>query len=172
MAGTALTRLVHAAGCALVTAAAMSGAPNANGQKDDSPALNGTFTATSDGLWSKTNEIMVYQADVTATWTVTSSCTTFQDCTGTVVSDQGWTGNLVYQSQRWRATHIVEGWQRCPDGSTAPGEQSFTFWAARLDAPDRHDKLAGFDQTIGPSGACGVNRSLNIRMPFTLTRRP
>lgn len=50
------------------------------------------------------------------------------------------------------------------------GSVSFTFWAARLDAPDRHDRLTGFDETTGPSGACGVNRWLNVRMPFTLTR--
>lgn len=64
----------------------------------------------------------------------------------------------------------VPGWQTCPDGSAAPGEQTFTFWARRLDAPDRHDRMTGFDQTLGPSGACGVNRPFNVRMPFTLTR--
>lgn len=170
MARASLTQLAHATGCALL--AALLGVPDAQPAHawEDSPALNGTFTAFSDGQWAKTNEIMVYQADVTATWTITSSCTTFQDCTGTVNSDQGWTAGLVYQSQRWRVTHVVERWEKCPDGTTAPGEQSFTFWADRLDAPDRHDKLTGFDQTIGPSGACGINRSLNIRMPFTLTR--
>nr|WP_082753760.1 hypothetical protein [Mycobacterium sp. NAZ190054] len=169
MAGTALNRCARAAGCALVAAASsLCSAPWAHGVAE--VALNGTFSARSDGLWAKTNEIMVYRDDVVATWTVTSSCTTFQDCTGTVVSDQGWTAELVYQSQRWKAAHVVEGWQRCPDGTTAPGEQTFTFWAERLDAPDRHDRLTGWDQIIGPSGACGVNRSLNIRMPFTLTR--
>lgn len=172
MAGSPLNVIAHAATCALVaTLAATTGAPLASAIPDD-PALNGTFTARSDGLWAKTNEVMAYQADVVATWTITSSCTTFQDCTGTVVSDQGWTADMVYQSQRWRATHIVDGWRRCPDGSTAPGEQTFTFWADRLDAPDRHDRLTGFDQTIGPSGACGTNRSLNVRMPFELTRNP
>jgi hypothetical protein len=172
VASGSMTRLILAAGCALVAAAAfVTGAAPSHAWEDD-PALNGTFSARSDGLWAKTNEIMTYQADITATWTITSSCTTFQDCTGTVVSDQGWTADLVYQSQRWRATHTVEGWEPCPDGTASPGEQSFTFWAERLDAADRHDRLTGFDQTIGLSGACGVNRSLNIRMPFTLTRVP
>ncbi|MGP4053610.1 hypothetical protein ACTWP6_02085 [Mycobacterium sp. 4D054] len=170
MARASVIRPVRVAVCALAAAPAIAGAPAAHAWDDNSPALNGTFTAFSDGKWAKTNEIMAYQADVIATWTITSSCTTFQDCTGTVVSDQGWTAELIYQSQRWRTTHTVEGWEKCPDGTTAPGEQSFTFWADRLDAPDRHDKLSGFDQTIGPTGACGVNRSLNIRMPLTLTR--
>lgn len=163
-------RAVTLAACALVLAGGLDGAASAHAEPD--VALNGIFTARSDGLWAKTNEVMVYRADVVATWTVTSSCTTFQDCTGNVVSDQGWSADLVYQSQRWKAVHTVEGWQRCPDRSIAEGEQTFTFWAARLDAADRHDRLTGWDQTIGPTGACGVNRSLNIRMPFELTRKP
>jgi hypothetical protein len=169
VARTSLTRPVRAAGCAVVAVAAfLPCAPVAHSQDD--VALNGRFIAKSDGVWAKTNESMAYEADVIATWTMTSSCTTFQDCTGTVVSDQGWTADLVYHSQRWRAVHTVEGWEKCPDGTAAPGEQSFTFWADRLDAPNRHDHLAGFDQTIGPSGACGINRSLDIRMPFALDR--
>lgn len=162
----ALTRLTSVTAAFCTLAAAGVGTVSAT----TDVALNGTFTAFSDGRWAKTNEVMAYQADVTATWTITSSCSTFQDCTGTVVSDQGWTAEAVYESQRWRASHVVPDWQRCPDGSTAPGEQTFTFWARRLDAADRHHQLTGFDQTIGPSGACGVNRWLNVRMPFTLTR--
>lgn len=166
MAHTRLTRGTAAA-CSLVVAGVVGGTTPARASED--VALNGTFTATSDGPFAKTNEVMVYQPDVIATWTITSSCTTFQDCTGTVVSDQGWKADLVYQSQRWRATHTVEGWRRCPDGTAYPGEQSFTFWAERLDAPDRHDRLVGWDETIAPSGACGVNRWFTVRMPFTLT---
>ena len=30
--------------------------------------------------------------------------------------------------------------------------------------------LAGEDRTIGSSGACGVNKSLDIRMPFRLDK--
>ncbi|MGE2835667.1 hypothetical protein [Mycobacterium sp. SMC-4] len=157
-----------AVGALVVASAGVAGTAPAPASPD--VALNGTFTARSDGLWAKTNEVMVYRDDVVATWTVSSSCATFQDCTGTVVSDQGWTADLVYRSQRWKTAHTVAGWQTCPDGSTAPGEQTFTFWAARLDSYDRGDRLSGWDQTIGPTGACGVNRSLNIRMPFTLTR--
>jgi hypothetical protein len=163
-----MIRLPALAVAALVASAGITAAPA--GASGDEVALNGTFTAFSDGLWAKTNEIMAYQADVTSRWTLTSSCTTYQDCTGIITSDQGWSADLVYQSQRWRAVRVIPDWQRCPDGSTAPGEQSFTFWAARLDAPDRQDRLTGFDETTGPSGACGVNRWLNVRMPFTLTR--
>ncbi|AFM16707.1 hypothetical protein Mycch_1922 [Mycolicibacterium chubuense NBB4] len=136
----------------------------------DDVALNGTFTAVSDGQYAKTNESFRNEATVTATWTITSSCTTFQDCTGTLTSDQGWTAQLVYASQRWRATRTIPNWEPCPDGTAAPGTQTFTFWAKRLDAPDRDDRLIGWDETVGPSGACGINRWLTIRMPLTVTR--
>ncbi|KUI32495.1 hypothetical protein AU196_16675 [Mycobacterium sp. IS-1742] len=133
-------------------------------------ALNGVFTAVSDGEWAKTRESFRDEATVVSTWTISSTCTTYQDCTGSVTSDQGWTADLVYRNLMWRVTRVIEGWERCPDGTAFPGEQSFTFWPARADAPDRHDRLSGWDQTIGPSGACGVNRWQNIRMPFRLSR--
>ncbi|MCV7003153.1 hypothetical protein H7J34_23555 [Mycolicibacterium alvei] len=136
----------------------------------DDTAVNGAFSAVSDGQWAKTNESYLDEATLTSTWTVTSTCSTYQDCTGTVVSDQGWTAPLVYQSGRWRVVRTLEHWEPCPDGTAAAGQQSFTFWPARRDAPDRHDLLSGWDETIGPSGACGINRSLNIRMPFRLKR--
>jgi hypothetical protein len=134
-------------------------------------ALNGTFVAFSDGQWSKTRERFEPRPSVTSVWTLTSSCTNFQECTGTLVSDQGWSAPLLYQSQSWRARHVIPGWLKCPDGSTADGTQTFTFWARRLDAPDRFTQFVGFDETIGPSGACGVNRWMNVRMPLTVTRR-
>lgn len=145
--------------------------PTASADPND-VALNGTFTAVSDGGWAKKNEGFYPQATVTATWTISSSCTTFQDCTGTLSSDQGWTADLVYASQRWKATHVVENWEPCPDGTAADGTQTFTFWARRLDNADRENLLTGWDETVGPSGACGINRWLTIRMPLTVTRNP
>ena len=98
------------------------------------------------------------------------ACSTYQDCTCTVASDQGWTADLVYVSGRWRVVRTIDNWEPCPDGTAAPGEQSFTFWAARNDAADRYTHLAGWDRTVGPSGACGINRWLTVTMPFRLTR--
>ena len=160
-----ITRLV----ALLAVAVAVAACPVAVAAPDD-VALNGTFTAVSDGTLAKTNEIFRDQATVTSTWTIATSCTTFQDCTGTLTSDQGWTAELVYLSQRWRAIHVVDNWLHCPDGTTAPGTQSFTFWSARLDASDRHDRLMGWDETVGPSGACGVNRWVTVRMTLALMR--
>lgn len=53
----------------------------------------------------------------------------------------------------------------CTDSTAAPGEQAFTFWK---DYPDGN--LVGWDQTIGPSGARGFNKWLNITMPLKLTK--
>jgi hypothetical protein len=134
----------------------------------DGVALNGTFVAFSDGLWAKTNDRFHDEASVNSTWTVTSVCTTYQDCIGHVVSSAGWSSPLRYRSGQWRVDRHIPEWQRCPDGSTAPGTQSFTFSPPRADDVVVR-QLRGFDSTTGPSGACGVNEWLNITMPFTLT---
>lgn len=160
-----ITRLVATLAISLAVCPVAVASPN-------DVALNGTFTAVSDGTLAKTNEIFRDQATVTSTWTVVSSCVTFQDCTGTLTSDQGWTAQLVYRSQRWRGVRVIENWLPCPDGTAAPGTQSFTFWSKRLDAVDRNDRLIGWDETVGPSGACGVNRWVTVRMPLVVTRVP
>lgn len=144
-----LTPLTHILCCVLVTGAAgVGGAPHAHAW-EDSTALNGTFTARSDGLWAKTNEIMAYQADAVATWTITSSCTTFQDCTGTVVSDQGWTADLVYQSQRWRVTHIVEGGRHAPPTAPLP---------PRVNRPSRSGRSDSTPPPTATTGSPGSTR--------------
>jgi hypothetical protein len=132
----------------------------------DDVAINGTFTAFSDGQWAKTNDSYHDEASVTQTWTITSSCTTYQDCTGRVVSDRGWSGDLVYLSGRWKLTHTIDSWEPCHDGTTYPGEQVFTFWRGW---PDK-SQYVGWDRTEGPSGACGFNKVLDVEMPLTLTR--
>ncbi|OBF12057.1 hypothetical protein A5727_18250 [Mycobacterium sp. ACS4331] len=144
--------------------------PPSAGATPEETALNGMFSAVSDGAWAKTNESFRDEARVVATWTVSSSCTTYQDCTGTVSSDQGWTANLVFRSGKWTARHMVPRWIPCPDGTFSDAEQIFIFWPKRADAPDHRDLFIGWDTTLGPSGACGVNRNLEVRMPFTLTR--
>jgi hypothetical protein len=150
---------------AVVTAVVLTcTAPGANAQND--VALNGTFIAFSDGQWAKTRLSYHDEASVTQTWTITSTCATFIDCTGTVTSDLGWSGDLKYTSGMWRLRHTVPNWEPCADGTAAPGEQTFTFWPKY--PPD--GTFVGRDQTIGPSGACGVNDWLTVEMPLTLTR--
>lgn len=133
----------------------------------DGIALNGTYLVVSDGQWAKTNYRYHDEATVTATWTFTSSCSTYEDCTGRVVSDAGWSADLVYTSGHWRVHHTIDGWQQCADGTIAPGEQSYEFWKVRKD--NDQPQLVGVDRTTGPSGACGINKWLNITMPLTVT---
>ncbi|MGV0716564.1 hypothetical protein ABQE93_14280 [Mycolicibacterium sp. XJ662] len=133
----------------------------------DELALNGTYTAFSDGRWAKTNDSRHDEKSVHQTWTITSTCMSFQDCTGRVVSDHGWSGDLVYLSGRWKVTHTVENWEPCIDGTAHPGQQSFIFWVGYPKVPGQY---VGWDRTEGPSGACGFNKVLDIEMPFTLTR--
>jgi hypothetical protein len=133
----------------------------------DEVAINGTFTAFSDGQWARTNDSYHDESSVTQTWTITSTCSTYQDCTGTVTSDQGWSADLVYMSGRWKVSRVVENWEPCADGTASPGKQAYIFW---LDYPQDPNKYLGWDKTEGPSGACGVNKVLDVEMPFTLTR--
>jgi hypothetical protein len=142
----------------------MGATPLAQADPNDGVAVNGTFTAFSDGQWAQTNQSYHDEASVTQTWTVTSTCSTFQDCTGRVTSDQGWSADLKYTSGAWKVARTVENWERCADGTAVPGEQAFTFWRSY---PDR--QLIGWDQTIGPSGGCGFNKWLNVTMPLRLT---
>jgi hypothetical protein len=128
------------------------------------PALNGEYTATSDGQWAKTNEIFHDEVTVVSTWTITSSCTNAYSCTGTVTSDHGWTAEAKYTSQMWFVTRILDGWETCADGASAPGNQIIKFYESRY----HRGQYEGWDTTVGPSGACGINRPLFIELPFTL----
>ena len=129
----------------------------------DSTALNGTYTATSDGNWAQTNYSLHDEPTVTSTWTISSTCSDPMDCTGRVTSDQGWSANLrLVGGDLWVVAHDVPNWEKCEDGSSAPGHQTFKFSA--------DEKLAGWDYTVGPSGACGANKWLTIEMPFKLVR--
>ena len=136
-------------------------------QPDYTGELNGVFLAVSNGQWAQTNLRYHDEATITSTWSFASTCTGVHDCTGRVSSDFGWTGEASYVSGSWRVRHTVQDWQSCADGTTAPGEQLFVFWRDSTN-PTR---WVGWDKTTGPSGACGINRWLNIQMPFTLTPR-
>lgn len=150
----------------------MEGAPSARASV--SPAINGTYRATSLGTWAKTNNSFHDEATVTSTWTVASSCTTAQDCTGQVSSDQGWSAPLVmHDGAMWSVKREVPNWGTCPDGSTFTGQQMFLFSPVTPDGfggTDWSPTLTGKDETIGPSGACRVNKALAIEMPFRLDK--
>lgn len=145
----------------------------------DGNPINGTYIATSVGEWAKTNEVFHDEPTVRSTWTITSSCATYQDCSGQVTSDQGWSAPLyMHDGVLWYVKRDVPNWEQCPDGpvtgggSAATGQQIFTFTAVGPDGLQQpgSSTLAGLDKTVGPSGACGQNRWLVVQMPFRLDK--
>ncbi|WP_425518568.1 hypothetical protein [Mycobacterium spongiae] len=136
-------------------------------------AINGTYRATSIGDWAKTNDSYHDEATVVSIWTISSSCTTFQECTGTVSSDQGWTApTYTHDGIAWYVKHDVPNWEPCDDGTSYTGRQTFYFYPVNdTGMPEiGSPTFAGKDKTIGPSGACGVNKWLHIELPFRLDR--
>jgi hypothetical protein len=159
-----LMRVVGATASATLMAAAMIPAGSTAHAAVD-PALNGTYTATSDGQWAKKNEVLTAEDVVVSTWTVSSTCENPVNCRGRVSSDQGWSADLrMTGGSLWIVTHDVENWERCPDGTAFTGHQHYKFY--RVD----DNNLKGWDETLGPSGACGVNKWLFVKMPFTLVK--
>lgn len=158
-----LTTASLAAGIAIAAPAAAA----------DKWSLNGTFTATSNGEWSRTNDRFRDQHSVRAIWTVESQCSYPTECTGTVSSDQGWTAPIYQTGGEWYVKHIVPRWIPCQDGSTADGLQVFRFKAMTPDGANTDptsNTLVGEDATTGPAGACGVSMPVFITMPFKLVR--
>ena len=134
-------------------------------------ALNGTFTATSNGEWAKSNDIFHQQQSVRAIWTISSECSYPTECTGTVTSNQGWTAPIYQTGGEWYVKHVVPQWIPCPDGSAADGFQVFRFkrMTPSGDTTDpTSNTLIGEDATTGPSGACGRSLAIFITMPFKL----
>lgn len=149
------------------------GAPAPGWASADPNALNGTYTAQSNGQWSKTNERFEQRPAVISTWTVETTCSTPTDCSGLVTSDLGWSANIYKRSGVWYVKNVVPEWLRCPDGSAYDGLQVFRFYPVNPDGTVNSREttnFAGLDKTTAPSGACGKNQWLVIDMPFKLRK--
>jgi hypothetical protein len=138
-------------------------------------AINGTYRATSNGNWAKINDQFNYEPTVVSTWTISSSCSNFQTCNGTLTSDQGWSAPIyMIDGIMWYVRHDVPNWERCQDGTAFTGQQTYYFYPVdpggngefQIGSP----VFAGKDKTIGPSGACGQNQWLGIEMPLRLDK--
>jgi hypothetical protein len=138
------------------------------------PAINGTYTATVIGDWAQTNQVYHQEAVVRSTWKITSSCTTAQDCTGQVVSDQGWTAPLsMHDGNIWYVKRDIPNWETCPDGTSFTGKDYVYFYPANPDTGENvlgSSVLAGREHTTGPVGVCGTNAPLYIDQPFRLDK--
>lgn len=147
------------------------GCGNANASNDW--GLNGTYVATSNGEWAKTNDIYHDEASIRSTWTITTKCSYPTECTGTVATDWGWTAPIYMKSGVWYVKKTVDNWQPCGDGSAGPGLQVFRFYPATSDgagADSTSTTLMGEDSTTGVSGSCGSSRVVFITMPFKLVK--
>jgi hypothetical protein len=161
---------------AIVSAAVMVGGLAMGPAHADinNPAINGTFLATSNGEWATTNDSYHNEATVRSTWTISTSCENPVKCSGTVVSDQGWTAHIIHVPGIWKVIRELPNWETCGDGTAATGKQVITFYPMGSDPVQPIDfdstTFAGEDVTTGPSGACGVNNSLQVTLPFKLVK--
>lgn len=165
---------------ALLTTALTAGATVLAGVATAPPAvasgeewgLNGTYIATSNGEWSRTNEVFRNEASIRSTWTISTQCSYPTECTGTVTSDWGWTAPIYKKSGVWYVKRTVPQWEPCPDGSAADGLQVYRFWPTGPDfmIDPTSTTLTGEDATTAPSGACGISKPLHINMPFKLVK--
>lgn len=138
------------------------------------PSINGKFLATIVGDWARSRQVAHAEPVVRSVWTITSSCTTAQDCTGQVVSDQGWTAPIrMTDGNIWYLRREIPNWETCEDGSSHPGTDYILFYPS--DPETGYNVLgspvfAGNDRTVGPAGVCGNNLPLDIAQPFRLDR--
>ena len=162
---------MHKVLLAVAAAVAVTTCPTADASFGEY-ALNGTFIATSNGEWAKSNEVFHDEDSVRGTWTVSSTCTSASDCSGSASSDWGWTAPIYKTDGTWYVKRSVPAWMRCPDGTFVDGFQIYRFFPAGPDGSYRRvsDVFVGEDRTEGPSGACGKNMPLEIRLPFKLVR--
>ena len=147
-------------------------APTARAISNDY-SINGTFAAVSDGQFATTDYAFHDEPTVRSTWSIQSTCTKDFTCTGQVSSDAGWTASLHSDQGRvWTVDRDIPGWQVCPDGTTSPGHQTFTFYPSDSNGVTKIGSpyLEGRDKTTGVSGACGTFKFLTIVMPFRLDR--
>jgi hypothetical protein len=158
----------------LLAATAFGGfgtASTAQATTKEEVAINGTFRATSIGDYAQLNDQYHGEPTVYQTWTISSTCETFQECHGTVTSDQGWSAPLyMNDGEMWKVKHEVPNWERCQDGTAFSGQQTFYFFPVNDNGGYQLGSrvLSGKDKTVGPSGACGQNQWLDIAMPLRL----
>jgi hypothetical protein len=160
-------------GAGVFTAAAVGSLCSPVAAASPNWGLNGTYIATSNGEWAKTNDIFHDEASIRGTWTISTTCSYPSECTGTVDSDWGWSAPIYKKSGVWYVKKTVDNWQPCGDGTAGPGLQVYRFFTANKDgtANDPNSTtLLGEDSTTGVSGSCGTSRVVFITMPFKLVK--
>jgi hypothetical protein len=138
------------------------------------PDLNGTYQAVSNGEFARTNDVFKDERTKVETWDIATTCKSPIECTGEVRSSAGWTAPITYDGDVWNVRRIIPNWEPCPDGTFAEGAQNTIFWGIDPVANERRPTfttlLGGREITMSPSGSCGINKSLQIELPFRLTK--
>jgi hypothetical protein len=163
------------AGATVLAAIAVAGLGITPAHADiNNPAINGTFLATFNGEWARSQDTYHDEPVIQSVWTISTTCENPVACSGTVISDQGWTAKIVHKPGLWKVIRELPNWETCGDGTSATGRQVITFYPMGSDPaePINADSttLAGEDVTTGPSGACGINNELQINTPFKLVK--
>ena len=90
-------------------------------------AINGTYRVTSNGNWAKIKDQYNFEPTVVSTWTISSSCSNFQTCSGTMRSDQGWSAPIsMADGLTWYVRRDVPNWERCQTAPRSPGSRLST----------------------------------------------
>jgi hypothetical protein len=154
---------------AVVVVVALAPAATASGE---SWGLNGTYAAVSNGDLAQTNDVRRNEATVRSTWTINTTCSTPVDCTGRITSDAGWSADVNYAGSEYVAKRDIPNWEPCPNGVSRPGHQIYRFYPVddRGHVSVGSTTFAGTDRTLGDSGACGINKALEITLPFRLDK--
>lgn len=144
------------------------GAPPAAQAENWGVDISGSWQVFSDGDWARTNQVKFKQQSVMETWTVSTSCVSPIECSGTVTSSLGWTGTARLDNF-WYVEHDVPNWIPCPNGTFATGHQKFLLWGVNPETEQsvmrNIQTFAGRNITSSDSGACGVNNPLVIELP-------
>jgi hypothetical protein len=138
------------------------------------PSINGTYTATVVGQWARSRQVYHQEAMVRSTWKITTSCANAYECTGEVVSDQGWSAPVrMFDGLNWYLRRDIPNWETCDDGTSYTATDYIMFYPAdpvtavnTLGSP----VFRGDERTLGPSGACGTNLPLDIEQPLRLDK--
>ena len=156
---------------ATIALGALATAPLAQAE---APNLNGAYQAVSNGQFARTNDVFKDERMVVDTWNITTTCKSPIECTGEVASSAGWTAPIVYDGDVWNVRRAIPNWEPCPDGTFAEGAQNIIFWGIDPVANERRptftNLLGGRDITESASGSCGINKALQIELPFRLTK--
>jgi hypothetical protein len=165
-------RRMTAATSPVVLLAFVAGMPAAAATGDDDWGLNGTYLATSIGNWAETNDVFRGETTVHSKWTANTTCTTPVECVGRVTSDAGWSADVSIHGSEYVVKRDIPNWEPCPGGAARAGHQIYRFYPVDEKGWVSFGStiFAGVDKTSGDSGACGINQTLVITMPFRLEK--